>query len=442
MRPEPGWTQFTDMEKRRPPIRCALSIYHAGAQSRQAAKPGVFAAWGLRVRFLASRAGRTNRVVRTCTRRCGFVVLLVLLMALGACRGGTPPAPEASSTPLAALPEETLAPLVAASLTAWQSPTPPAPRTPPPTSTPRQTPVPTVTPTPDPLGVYTIDHLAARDYGGGQIEILGVLAENSWFTRYEFRYPSDGLTVYGFLNVPVPGGPAGEGPYPAIIALHGYIDPAIYNTLDYTTRYADDLARAGYIVFHPNLRNYPPSDQGDNLFRVGMAVDVLNLIALVQAGGLPEVLAGIRPERIGLWGHSMGGGVSTRVITVSDKVQAAVLYAAMSGDERQNFEAINRGSGAERGLAELGVPEGELQRISPDQFFDRIQAHVSIHHGRADALVPLAWSIQTCDALTQLAVSVECVYYDGMPHTFFGEGDQAFIRNVIAFYDRILKDGG
>jgi dienelactone hydrolase len=31
------------------------------------------------------------------------------------------------------------------------------------------------------------------------------------------------------------------------------IDPAIYNTLDYTTLYADALASAGYIVLHPNL---------------------------------------------------------------------------------------------------------------------------------------------------------------------------------------------
>src|SRR5258708_40226364 len=70
--------------------------------------------------------------------------------------------------------------------------------------------------------------------------------------------------------------------YPVIVALHGYIDPAVYDTIDYTTRYADALAQAGYLVLHPNLRNYRLSDKGPNLLRVGFAVDVLNLIALVR----------------------------------------------------------------------------------------------------------------------------------------------------------------
>jgi dipeptidyl aminopeptidase/acylaminoacyl peptidase len=266
------------------------------------------------------------------------------------------------------------------------------------------------------------------------------MAENSWFTRYLFRYPSDGLWIYGFLNVPLSGGPAGAPPYPVIIALHGYIDPAIYTTLDYTTGYADALARAGYIVFHPNLRGYAPSDEGDNLFRVGMAIDVLNLIGLIQASGdaFPP-LAESTPERMGLWGHSMGGGISTRVITVSDRVQAALLYAPMSGDERQNYEAINRWSDGLRGLDELAVPLEFLGKISPMYFFGRITAAVSIHHGRADELVPFAWSVQTCAALTELGKVVECVWYEGMPHTFYGEGDALFVQNTITFFNRALK---
>ena len=94
--------------------------------------------------------------------------------------------------------------------------------------------------------------------------------------------------------------------------MHGYIDPAVYNTFDYTTRYADALAGAGYIVLHPNLRGYQPSDNGENLFRVGMAIDVLNLIALVQSqSGGDDPLKNANPNAIGLWGHSMGGGITT-----------------------------------------------------------------------------------------------------------------------------------
>ncbi len=174
------------------------------------------------------------------------------------------------------------------------------------TPVPSQTPTSTITPTPDPYAGLTIDDLSSRSYGGGDLIVEDVLAENSYFTRTLLSYPSDGLKIYGFMDIPRKGTP----PYPVIIAVHGYIEPSIYNTIDYTTRYADAFARAGYLVIHPNLRGYPPSDSGDNLFRVGMAVDVLNLIALVKAGGgQPGPLAKADSQRIGLWGHSMGGGM-------------------------------------------------------------------------------------------------------------------------------------
>lgn len=309
-----------------------------------------------------------------------------------------------------------------------------------PTSSPSPEPTLTLTATPNPYASYTIDFLRERGYGGGELEILDVLAENTWFIRYLFRYESDGLWIYGFLNVPTDNSPAGEGPYPVIIALHGYIEPEIYTTIDYTTGYADSLARAGYIVFHPNLRGYPPSDSGDNLFRVGMAIDALNLIALVKEKA-PEMrqIDKVDPSRIGMWGHSMGGGVTTRVLTVTDDVQAAVLYAAMSGDERQNYEAINLWSNGERGLEELAVPEEALARISPVYYFSDVTAAVSIHHGRADQLVPLAWSVETCGQLAQLRIDVGCTFYKDMPHTFHGESDLEFMQNVISFFNRVLK---
>jgi dipeptidyl aminopeptidase/acylaminoacyl peptidase len=295
--------------------------------------------------------------------------------------------------------------------------------------------VPTISPTPDPYFNWSIDYLRSRAYGGGQIEFLEVMAQTLYFTRYLIRYPSDGLNIYGFADIP-----NDEELHPVIIALHGYIDPAIYSTLDYTTHYADAIASAGYIVLHPNLRGYAPSDDGENLFRVGMAIDVLNLISLVQSqSGGADLLKTAIPDRIGLWGHSMGGGITTRVLTVTDDVKAAVLYAAMSGDERKNYEAILQWSGQTRGLEELSVPEEALTRISAMYSFQNISAAISIHHGIADELVPLDWSVTTCDQLTSLGKNVECIYYEGMPHTFYGTGNDQFIQNTVRFFDQYLK---
>jgi len=310
-----------------------------------------------------------------------------------------------------------------------------------PTSTvtpfPTQTPLPTLTWTPDPYAGYRIDDLARRSYGGGELVVESTLADNSYFTRMLVSYPSDGLTVYGFMNVPKQGNP----PYPVVIALHGYIEPELYNTLDYTTRYADTLARYGYLVLHPNLRGYPPSDSGDNLFRLGMAVDVLNLIALVKEhGGKPGSLEKADPGAIGLWGHSMGGGISTRVMTVEPEVKAVVLYGAMSGDEQKNFERIFQYfSNGTRGWEELLTPDEIIQEVSPINYLDRVQAEVSIHHGANDPDVPPEWSRDLCDRLNALAKPVECFFYKDQAHTFRGEGDDLFSLRMVDFYNRVLK---
>jgi dipeptidyl aminopeptidase/acylaminoacyl peptidase len=135
----------------------------------------------------------------------------------------------------------------------------------------------------------------------------------------------------------------------------------------------------------------------------------------------------------------MGGGISTRVITVSSDVKAAVLYAAMTGDELTNYTAIREWSGQARGIEELNVPVEALNSISSVHFFENIGAAVSIHHGTADELVPMSWSVTTCERLNLLGKDVECLYYDDMPHTFYGQGEEQFIQNSVDFFNRHLK---
>lgn len=257
---------------------------------------------------------------------------------------------------------------------------------------------------------------------------------SSRFSRYLLEYPSDGLSVHGFLNLP-----HGEGPFPVVLVLHGYIDPDLFQTLTYTTRYADSLANEGFLVLHPNYRNYPPSDPGPNAYRVGYAVDVLNLIALIEKqAGRPGPLEYADPDSIGLFGHSMGGGIALRVIAAQAPVQAAVLYGSMSADEQLNFEKIYEWSEGQRGADELNTPASDLARISPVNYLDGIQAAVSIHHGEGDRLVPPEWSEDLCRRLTALGKTVECFSYPGEPHTFIGYGGIQLIERAVAFYQEHL----
>lgn len=304
------------------------------------------------------------------------------------------------------------------------------------TPSPAPSPSPTPIPTPDPYEGFTYRDLAARAYGGGEFKITQTLGNNDTFTRYLVTYPSDDLTIYGFMNVP-----KGEGPFPVIILIHGYVEPAAYQIKTYTTRYADALARAGYLVIHPNLRGYPPSDDGPNLFQVGFAVDTLNLIALLRTQGLdPGPLEKADPSRIGLWGHSMGGGVAIRVLTLSQDVKAAVLYGSMSSDDEKNSERIYTiFSRQTRGLEEYLTPAEDLLRISPHIFLNQIQAAVSIHHGNADINVPVEWSLELCGELQKLEKTVECYIYPNQPHIFYGSADRLFNQRTLDFYKEHLE---
>mgnify|MGYP001495099063 CR=1 FL=1 len=291
-------------------------------------------------------------------------------------------------------------------------------------------------PTPERTAGLAIAELAARSYGEGELRVEQLLAVTAAFTRTLISYPSDGVTVYGFMNVP-----QGAGPFPVVVVNHGYVDPAIYHTLNYTTRYADALARAGFIAIHPNFRGYPPSQDGPNEFRTGFALDVLNLVGLVRRlGGRPGPLQQADPAAIGLWGHSMGGGVSLRSVVVDPGIKAVVLYGAMSGDEQRNHERILFFSGGQRGQWEEGEAPSpaDLARISPINFLDRINAAVSIHHGELDDQVPLAWSVELCALLEALHKRVECYTYPGAPHTFGGAADQLFIERTVDFLRREL----
>ena len=362
--------------------------------------------------------------------RLALSVLTALLFAACGAPATPAPKPALAAVPAAATPAP---PTVAPTATATVRPTL--------TSTPTQTQTPSPTATPDPYAGLTIEDLRASlgkraaAYRGDELRVEEDLGENEAFRRLLISYPSGDLTIHGFVNVP-----HGDGPFPVAIVLHGYIDPAVYHTLAYTTRYADALARAGYLAIHPNLRGYPPSDEGPNRFRVGMAEDVLNLLALVRAAAGGEgALGRANPAAIGLMGHSMGGGITLRVITVDPGVGAAVLYGSMSADERTNYEQTLVWSGGARGRAELDTPDADLARISPATYLGEVTAPISIHHSDADATVPIAWSEALHARLLELGVESEYYVYHNTPHTFRGEADALFMERMIAFFDRHLR---
>ena len=296
------------------------------------------------------------------------------------------------------------------------------------------TPTPVPTPTLAPYEQYTIDYLSKRTYGGGKIEIVKRLAESKNFTTYTIRYPSDGLTIYGFITVP-----KGEGPFPVIISVHGYVPAGQPDSFNPSMDFADFFADNQFIVIHPSMRNQPPSDSGDNLLRVGMTIDVMNLIALVKAkNDLPAELSSLDPARMGLWGMSLGGEIALRVLTLSPDIVATVLYSPLSGNEERNSRQLYEVLQDEQFKKDAEVPIELLNRISPMYYYHQIKSAVQINHGTRDTTAPISWAVETCDFLTSAGVTVECNYYEKAGHVFVGDNTRALRQHALEFYQSYL----
>jgi dipeptidyl aminopeptidase/acylaminoacyl peptidase len=323
----------------------------------------------------------------------------------------------------------------AAEPTAPDTPVATSPRT----SSPSPLPT-TPSPAPTPPHPVSIQALIQMEYDGGGLKLGEVLDETSSYTRYFVTYRSSGLTISGVMNVP-----DGDGPFPALVLNHGYIDPDVYTNGRGLRREQDYLARHGYVVLHTDYRNHAQSDDDPNAeqnLRLGYTEDVVNAVLALRTSGLPAV----DPNRIGLLGRSMGGGVTYNVLVAQPGlVDAAVVYAPVSSNAVDNFDRWIRGQPGNAALADqivatYGSPEDNpsfWRNTSPVTFFDRVSEPILVHHGTADESCPIEWSQTTVAILQSLGKDAELLTYDGEPHAFEAAWEQSMER-TIAFFQRHL----
>lgn len=300
------------------------------------------------------------------------------------------------------------------------------------TPSPSPSPSPSASTPPHPV---SIEALAQRELQGADLTVGRVIERTATHTRYSISYRSGDLMISGVMNLP-----HGDGPFPVAIMNHGYIDPAVYWNGRGLLREHNYLSARGFLVVHPDYRNHAQSSKdpaSDKNLRLGYVEDVLDLVEALKASTLP-----IDHERIGMFGHSMGGGVTMGVLVAKpDLVGAAVMLAPVSSDQVDNFDKWIRGGSSRRQLAdqiiaEFGSPEenpGFWEAASPRTYFDRIRAPILIHHGTADESVPLAWSEETVAALKNAGKRAELRVWPGEPHEFI-KGHARMMEETRRFF--------
>ncbi len=371
--------------------------------------------------------------------------LILITLVLSACSGlAQPPVPEAQ----AALPGSTLPTPLAR--TATLEPTAAATQTAtiPPTETPTATVTLSPTPTPHPM---TIAAMRAMEYPGSDLVIEETLDPGSNYDRYYVHYLSEGLKIYALLTVP-----RGEIPatgWPVIIFNHGYIPPTVYRTTERYIAYVDNLARSGYIVLRVDYRGHdrsegePTGAYGDP----GYTVDVLNAVATMRR--FPQA----DPERIGMWGHSMGGYITLRAMVIDPGIKAGVIWAGVVANYP---DMLTRWRRARAFPTSTPNPTGVTRRWRQDwtelygtpeenpEFWASISANtyladlngrpIQLHHGTSDGEVPLEFSQILAEQMQAAGQTVELYTYEGDDHNISNYFSAA-MTNTIIFYDTYLK---
>jgi dipeptidyl aminopeptidase/acylaminoacyl peptidase len=271
----------------------------------------------------------------------------------------------------------------------------------------------------------------------GNLQLLFVEAETALYTRYAISYDSEGLSLSGVMLIP-----KGEGPFPLVLTNHGYIATSVYTRGRGLKREQAALAENGFAVIHPDYRNHAESDKDpDNTlnFRIGYAQDVIGAIVAAQKSELPE-LQSVDTSRVGMIGHSMGGGVSMQVaVAKPELVDAVMLYAPVSSKSEENLQRYflrnNRRSEDVVQLFETyGEPENSPEfwdQLSAYEYFDQIDDPVQIFIGTADDSVDPQWSYDIQSRLEALNKDVELIEYPNAPHEF--------IRNFPDFRENFLR---
>jgi dipeptidyl aminopeptidase/acylaminoacyl peptidase len=324
-----------------------------------------------------------------------------------------------------------------------------------PTQTPRPSPTATEIATPTSTAIPPVMSILAarlRPYPGSAITIEETLEPGANYARYLAWYESDGLKIYGLLTIP--NGDMPIGGWPAIVFNHGYIAPAAYRTTERYIAYVDQLARHGYIVYKIDYRGHDRSEgkalgaYGDP----GYTTDVLNAVAALKA--YPQV----NPQKIGMWGHSMGGFLTLRAMVISTDIKAGVIWSGVVGSYPDMLCCWHHPSPRVPTLSPdpeyhinwrnqwvniYGSPEENPPfwlGISANTYLADLSGALQIHHDVGDNEVPVKFSQDLYQQILAAGKSAEYYEYPGDDHNIANYFSLAMQR-TIEFFDRYLKNG-
>lgn len=280
---------------------------------------------------------------------------------------------------------------------------------------------------------YTIETMSRKEYAT-TISVVNEIRRTQNFISFKISFTSAGLKQFALMNVPT--GTPPESGWPVVIVNHGYIPPEEYSTENSYVNTSAYFANAGFLVLKPDYRGHDDSEgeAGSLISRIAYAEDVLNLMA-----GLDQ-LEHTDAGKIFMYGHSMGGEVTLRVLEVSNKVRAATLWAPAVHTFPEGYLYFARKNPAPNGRLEKF--ESELVKYFPSASYPevdtlahvaRITCPVNIQHATSDESVPFEWGIALEKKFRAENKSVNFYSYPNDNHDIAGNWSTALNRDIELF---------
>ncbi len=227
--------------------------------------------------------------------------------------------------------------------------------------------------------------------------------------------------------------PEGDGPHPVVVVCHGFKG---FKDWGFHPWLGERLAAAGLAAVHFNFsRNGVRAADGDiedlDAFRKNtLSIERDDLDTVLDAVLSGRLDSSLDPSRLGLMGHSRGGGIALLGASERPEVKALATWAAVSHFDRITdaatlaewrrtgvYEVVNSRTGQilSMGLDFLDDVLGNRARFNLLSAARRLRSAWLVVHGTADETVPFAEAeklVGACGGTARLAA------VDGAGHTF------------------------
>lgn len=221
---------------------------------------------------------------------------------------------------------------------------------------------------------------------------------------------------------------------PVIIICHGFKG---FKNWAFFPVLAESLAQADYIALTfnfsrngigPDLQNFTELDKFEKNTCSHEIKDLQCIVDAVASGEIGKGL--IDPERIGLMGHSRGGGITILYTQNDPRIKSLVTWSAIATVERYSPEQINQWK-SQKYLEFENKRTGQLMRVGIELLEDtqknRAQLNIQaaaeqletptlIIHGQEDESVPVEEAQTIYDHIA--SPSKELMIIEGGTHTF------------------------